>query len=220
MHNISIKPKLIIYDFDETLVSANIVYLLTFNMLLEHYNKPKQTQKYMDFIHSMSFEEVFSAWFGEKMLENIWKEYELYYSANSYNYCTPIKNSLEFVKKCNKYGIKQVIMTNKPDFIATPEIVRNGFHKYVNGIVGNDCGYNKEDEKRFNIILNKAGIIDIIDDIKTPENLWIFGNSKDDVSMALKYNSTLFFTGDDISIIQNFPQDKLFIFDDYNNIML
>ena len=220
MYIANAKPRLIIYDLDETLVSANIVYLLTFNMLLEHYNKPQQTQKYMDFIHSMTFEEVFSAWFGEKMLRQIWDEYELYYQANSYNYCVPIKHSLEFVRKCNNISIKQIIMTNKPEFIAIPEIKRNGFLAHIDGVVCSDCGYSKDDDNRLNIILIKACIVDTINEIKSPEKLWIFGNSKDDMVMALKYNATFFFTGYDMSVIKNFPNDRLVVFEDYTSILL
>ena len=66
-----------------------------------------------DYIHDISFEDVFDAWFGRKMIEAIWQEYELYYQTCSYNYLTSIYNSLAFVKYCHSLGIPQVIITNR-----------------------------------------------------------------------------------------------------------
>ena len=176
---------------NETLVSSECVYIHAFNKLLNRYGFPSVQKDYMDYIHDLSCEIVNIAWFGEKMEKQIHTEYELYYQISSYNHLTIINNSLNFIKKCHHQSVKQAIITNKPEFVAIPELERLGFYKYADAIIGIDrC--KKSSNKLLDIILKSISFENSDNDIQNPANLWVFGNSKQELELAKKYNAKLF----------------------------
>lgn len=205
------KPQLIIYDLNETLVSSERVYLETFNTLLSRYDFPKVNKQYMDYIHDMSFEDVFDAWFGRKIRKAIWQEYELYYKTCSYNYLIPIHNSLEFVKYCNSLGIPQVIITNKPSFVALPEIKRLGYYNYINILIGNECGAQKASTEMLDLILTKLNLLDKKTEICNTKNLWIIGNSHQEIEFSVINNAKLLFCGKHTSLQEPINNNVIFI---------
>lgn len=212
------KPQLIIYDLNETLVSSERVYLETFNTLLSRYGFSKVDKNYMDYIHDMSFEDVFDAWFGRKMRKAIWQEYELYYKTCSYNYLSVIHNSIEFVKYCNSLGIPQVIITNKPSFVALPEIKRLGYYNYINILIGNECGVKKASTKMLDLILTTMHLLDKKSEICNPENLWIIGNSHQEIEFSKLNNTKLLFCGEKTNLLNKIPQNNVVFIEDFSKI--
>lgn len=177
---------------NETLVSSECVYIHAFNKLLNQYGYPSVQKDYMDYIHDMTCEAVNEAWFGVKMEQKIHQEYELYYKSSSYNHLTIINNSLNFIKKCHNQGLKQVIITNKPDFIAIPELKRLGFFDFIDLVIGKNEKYKKGSKKMLNLILKKLNFLDEKNTLCREKNLWIFGNSMQEYRIAENYNAKLF----------------------------
>ena len=199
---------------NETLVSSECVYIHAFNKLINRYGFSSVQKDYMDYIHDLTCEAVNEAWFGVKTEKQIHAEYELYYQISSYNHLTIINNSLKFIKKCRQQDIKQVIITNKPEFVAIPELKRLGFYANVDAIIGTDrCA--KKSNKLLKIITAKLKIKEPLSSICNKNSLWIFGNSKQESELAKKYNAKLFLC----QKVENINKDEDIIYtNDFNEI--
>ena len=186
------KPKVVFYDFDETLVTSKEVYKKSLNLLCEKYGIPKRTDEDMKVINGSDFKTVLSALFGAENEEKIHQEYEFGYNIYSNNLCHPISGALEFVQNINKQNIQQAIISNKPDHIIAPEVQRLGFGKYINTIVGSSCGYKKPSKQLLYIALERLNMDkNAIDN----EKIWMFGDSIPDVEFAQNINAEMFFVG-------------------------
>ena len=202
------KPKLICYDWDNTLVNTQPVTLVSMNMLYKKYNKPELTLQDIIKINGYYFADVFTATFGEKMTKQIQEEYQLLYDHYAQDMLQPIPYALDTVKKMNEAGIKQIVISNKPSNIVRREAKKFYFAKYFDLIVGpTDCNSSKPNIEMFNYVVNK------IEFKKTwyhPDKLWYFGDAGVDMEFAKKINARLFFFGSP-SIIENFPTKRLML---------
>ncbi len=185
------KPKLICYDFDETLVSSNEVYKKSLNLLCEKYGIRQRTDKEMNIINKASFKDVLSALFGEENEKNIHQEYEFGYTMYSRQLCHPIFGSFEFVQNSKANGILQAIISNKPNNIVETEVDRIGFSKYIDVVIGSSYGYKKPAKEIFDIIVEKLDI-----DKQILDKIWMFGDSVPDIEFAKNINAKMFFVGD------------------------
>lgn len=185
------KPKLICYDFDETLVSSKEVYKKSLNLLCEKYGIRKRTDEEMDIINKACFKDVLSALFGEENEQNIHQEYEFGYAMYSRQLCHPIFGSFEFVQTSKENGILQAIISNKPNNIVEQEVDRIGFGKYIDVVIGSSYGFKKPDKEILDIIVEKLNI-----DKQVLDTIWMFGDSIPDVEFAKNINAKMFFVGD------------------------
>lgn len=200
------KPELICYDFDETLVTMDLVYKNALNIMCEKYGLRLRTDEDMEIINEATFVDVIGALFGAKIEPQMHQEYELGYLACSYNFSHLISGALEFVQKCHKLGIKQAIVSNKPDHIAIPEIKRFGFFDYVDAIVGTNCGYRKPDKKMFYEVLKQINLSTetFEKDVDSEKcDIWMFGDSTSDIEFAQNIKAKMFFIGKQERITKN-----------------
>ncbi|MBQ7552240.1 MAG: HAD family hydrolase [Rickettsiales bacterium] len=209
------KPKLVCYDWDNTLVNTVPVTLISMNMLYKKYNLPELSVEDIYKINGYSFEQVFVATFGKKYSKNIQDEYQVIYNQVAENMLQPINGSLDTVKKIYNFGIKQVVISNKPGNIVRYEAEKFGYSKYFEIIIGpNDSGYAKPDIRMFNPI-KETNLFK--DKWFHPDKLWFFGDADADLNFAKVINARLFFLGDK-KLVNNFPTDQLVMLNSHNDI--
>lgn len=209
------KPKLVCYDWDNTLVNTVPVTMISMNMLYKKYNLPELSIEDIYKINGYSFEQVFVATFGKQYAKSIQDEYQVIYNQVAENMLQPINGSLDTVKKIYNLGIKQVVISNKPGNIVRYEAEKFGYKKYFEMIVGpNDSGYAKPDIRMFNPV-RESGLFK--EKWFHPDKLWFFGDADADLNFAKVINARLFFLGDK-KLINNFPTDQLVMLRSHDDI--
>ena len=200
------KPKVICYDWDNTLVNTLPVTLISMNLLYKKYGIPELVVDDVYKINGYSFEQVFVATFGKEQARKIQDEYQLIYNQYSQNMLQPLEGAKETIRFFHNEGIKQCVLSNKPGTIVREEAERFGFAKYFELIAGpDDTGAAKPDRAMFDIVEKN---IEFKDKWHHPSKLWFFGDASVDAEFAKNINAHLFFFGD-ISLINNFPTDQL-----------
>lgn len=209
------KPKLICYDWDNTLIDTQPVTLMSMNMLYKKYNLPELTLLDVVRINGYCFSDVFDAQFGKKNSAAIQAEYQSLYDTCAKDILRPLTGAKETLKMFHEIGIKQCVMSNKPGDIVRSEAEKFNFAKYFDFIVGyTDSGYAKPDSRMFNPVYEK---MDFKEKWQHPEKLWFFGDASADIEFAKNINARLFFLGDS-SLTNNFPTDQLVLLKSHSDL--
>ncbi len=202
------KPKLVCYDWDNTLVDTMPVTLVSMNLLYERYKLPRLSIGDIVKINGYCFSDVFTAVFGRDDSKAVQEEYQAIYDNYAENMLQPIPHSIETVKMIHDFGIPQAVMSNKPGYIVRREAEKFHFAEYFEFIVGpDDSGFAKPDQRMFNPVYEK---MEFKDRWHHPDKLWFFGDAEADVDYAKAINARLFFLGD-TSLVHNFSTDQLVI---------
>lgn len=200
------KPKLICYDWDNTIVNTNPITLKALNLLYSKYGMPELTMTDIIRINGYYFADMFTAIFGKKNTLAIQQEYQSIYDNYAKCMLQPLVGAVETIKMMNDFGIKQVVISNKPSYIVKREA--EAFHvlKYFELIIGpTDSGYAKPDPRMFDPVYEK---VEFKDKWFHPNKLWFFGDALVDAEFAKAINARLFFLGDP-ALINDFPLDQL-----------
>lgn len=178
------KPQVIIFDWDNTLAQSRDVVVSSINKILEKYGKEKwefTKKKYRD--PNKSLKENFPNFFGENA-EQAYKDY-----LNAYvefkGLLKPLSFSYDLLTKLNKKfpEIKLIIVSNKEKSLLLMEI--ETLYKDISffKIMGNgDSEKNKPDASPVFKALEGTGIE------VNPSNVWIIGDSKQDIDCAYNAN--------------------------------
>ena len=199
-----IKPKAIIFDWDNTLAENRDVVVSAMNKTLSSYNKENweiTKKKHRD--PNKSLKENFVNFFGEQAKE----AYKLY--MDSYiefrNMLKPMDNSQELLKKLtiNNPEIKLIIASNKERSLLLMEIdviFKNiNFYKIM---ANGDSEKNKPDA---------SPVIKSLEDTNiniNPENVWIIGDSKQDIDCAYNANCQPILLGEGNLAEKDFFEEK------------
>ena len=209
------KPKLICYDWDNTLVNTQPVTLVSMNMLYKKYNLPELTITDVIKINGYCFSDVFTAQFGKKHSKAIQAEYQALYDNYAKGMLQPLTGAKETLKFFHESGIKQCVMSNKPGDIVRREADRFNFIKYFDFIIGyTDSGCPKPDPKMFNPVYER---MEFKEKWQHPDKLWFFGDAEADVSFAENINARLFFFGDS-ALVDDFPLDQLVLLRSHSDL--
>ena len=209
------KPKLVCYDWDNTLVDTQPVTLVSMNMLYKQYGKPELTVPDIVRINGYYFADVFTATFGKEMTKQIQAEYQLLYDNYAKDMLQPIQGALDTVKKIHEAGIKQIVISNKPSNIVRREAEKFYFSKYFDLIVGpTDCNSTKPHIEVFNYVKTQ---IEFKEKWHHPDKLWFFGDAGVDMEFAKQINARLFFLGSS-SIVENFPTNHLVLLKSHHQL--
>lgn len=209
------KPKLICYDWDNTLVNTQPITLVSMNMLYKKYGLPELTVLDVIKINGYCFADVFKAQFGKKYADAIQDEYQVLYDNYAKDALQPLAYARETLRKFRDAGIKQCVMSNKPGHIVRREAEGFYFAKYFDFIVGyTDSGYAKPDPRMFNPVYEK---MEFKEKWQHPDKLWFFGDASADVDFAKNINAHLFFLGD-AELVKKFPSDQLTLLSGHQDI--
>ncbi len=209
------KPKLVCYDWDNTLVNTLPVTLISMNLLYKKYNLPELSVEDIYKINGYSFEEVFVAAFGKEYAASVQEEYQVIYNNIANNMLQPMNYSIDTLRFFKKNNIPQCVISNKPGYIVREEAEKFGFDKYFEIIIGpSDSGFAKPDIRMFEPVKNKIEFKDIW---HHPDKLWFFGDAEADLQFAKVINARLFFLGDK-QLVKDFPTDQLVIISSHSEI--
>ena len=209
------KPKMVCYDWDNTLVNTFPITMVSMNELYKKYGLKELTVEDIFKINGYCFADVFTAVFGKENSEQIQEEYQMIYDNYAKNALQPISGALNTIKIMHEYEIKQVVISNKPSNIVKREAEEFGFAKYLSLIIGpNDTGYAKPDIRMFNPIYEN---FEFKEKWHHPDKLWFFGDAEADIDFAKNINARLFFLGDS-SLVNNFPLDQLVLLSGHSDI--
>jgi phosphoglycolate phosphatase len=212
-------PKLICYDWDNTLVDTNPISILSLNSLFEKYNLPLLKQEDMAVINGYNFDEwlhsLFSSYQPEK-LKAIKAEYAEIYSDFSKD-LKPLESALDTIKTISEYKIPQIIISNKFGSLVRQEAIKFGFADYFSLIIGpDDAKYAKPDKKMFDFAIQKLSIQDNF----TNNDLWFFGDSTVDFYFSQNINAKLIFLNNLPDTVEYNPENVIFLqsHKDFKNI--
>lgn len=177
-------PKLIIFDWDDTLVNTREAIVSAMNHVLSLYNLPEwEIIKKDKRDTKKSLKENFVNFFGEKNEKEAYEKYLNYYMKNSYKLIRPTDYSGNFLKLCNEKNINIAIISNKDKRLLNIEI-NNCFKniKFYKVLGKGETHKNKPNPdpvfelmKGFDFDLNE-------------KNVWFVGDTKQDTDCALSSN--------------------------------
>jgi len=209
------KPKLICYDWDNTLVNTMPITLQSMNMLYKKYGIKELSKEDVIKINGYCFADVFTAVFGEKNSKKIQEEYQALYDNYAKDLLQPLTGAKDTLKMFHEYGIKQCVMSNKPGHIVRREAEDFYIDKYFDFIVGyTDSGYAKPDPRMFEPVHK---YMEFKEKWHHPDKLWFFGDAEADVEFAKNINARLFFFGSE-ELVDNFPLDNLVLLHSHNDL--
>ena len=209
------KPKLVCYDWDNTLVNTLPVTLISMNLLYKKYNLNELSVEDIYKINGYSFEQVFIAAFGRELAGQVQDEYQIIYNNIADNMLQPMNYAVDTLRFFKNNNIPQCVISNKPGNIVRDEAERFGFSKFFDLIIGpNDSGFAKPDIKMFNPVKEK---MNFKDNWLHPDRLWFFGDADADLQFAKVINARLFFLGDK-KLVDNFPTNQLVLIASHNDI--
>lgn len=177
------KPKAIVFDWDNTLAENRDVVVGAMNKVLAKYGKDdweKTKKEKRDNLKSLK--ENFVNFFGEDNCKQAYSDYLEFYNELSYLLKAPA-NALELLKLLTNTDLKILIISNKERSLLLNEI--SVLYKDINffKIMGNgDSKKNKPDASPVFESLDGTGI-----EIN-PENVWIIGDSIQDIDCAYNAN--------------------------------
>lgn len=178
------KPKLVIFDWDDTLANTRNAVVKSMNYVLELYNLPNwDIIKEQKRDKNKSLKENFVNFFGENEAKNAYQKYLAYYNNEAYKEVKQIDNTDIFLQNLLNANIKIAIVSNKETSLLLQEI-KNCFPTIqFNHILGNGDALNNKPASDpvlkimefYNFELNK-------------NNVWLVGDTKQDTDCALNAN--------------------------------
>ena len=177
-------PKLIIFDWDDTLANTREAVVNAMNYVLSLYNLPEwEIIKKEKRDTKKSLKENFINFFGKENEKEAYEKYLNYYINNSYNLVQPTNYSEDFLKFCNKKNINVAIISNKDKKLLNKEVEKCFKNIKFYQVLGNgDAVRNKPaPDPVFKLVENF--------DFDLNENdVWLVGDTKQDTECALSSN--------------------------------
>ncbi len=176
-------PNAIIFDWDNTLAQTRTAVVNALEHTLKQYQKaPWDIIKQKHRNPTKSLKENFPNFFGEKYQE-AYEVYLNYYINHTITQIYPTPNADKFLKHCLKNNIELYIISNKEKSLLIQEVKHCFPNITFNKILGNgDTPKNKPAPDPVFKALNNA-LYPI-----NKENVWLIGDSKQDIDCALAAN--------------------------------
>ena len=174
------KPKLVIFDWDDTLAKTRDAVVKAMNHVLSLYDLPEwDIIKEQKRDKKKSLKENFPNFFGEKA-EEAYNEYLKYYSSEACKEVKKIENTDTFLKELTKNKISIAIISNKEKSLLLSEVQVCFPEIKFDYVFGNgDTEHNKPAPdpvykmiENYNFELNS-------------DNVWLVGDTQQDTDCAL-----------------------------------
>lgn len=187
--NMPTLPKTIIFDWDNTLVDSWPVIHRALNETLTKWNKTPWTMEQTKKRVRKSMRDAFPEIFGDE-----WKEagdyYRSIYRSLHMIDLHQMAGAVEVLKKIDRLGIKQGIISNKTSEILRKEIAALKWEGYFFKVIGSgDLGVDKPSPEPVYKLLENTGV--------TPAEAWFVGDSVIDVDCARASGCTMIFYGNE-----------------------
>ena len=178
------QPKLIIFDWDDTLAKTRNAVVKAMNYVLSKNNLPEwDVIKEQKRDKNKSLKENFPNFFGEERAKEVYQEYINYYNKEAYKEVKKIDYTDEFLNTLIKNNIQIAIISNKEKSLLLNEVNNCFSNIKFNHILGNgDAEKNKPaPDPVFKVMQN-------YDFELNPDNVWLVGDTKQDTDCALNAN--------------------------------
>ena len=176
-------PKLIILDWDNTLINTKPAFLKTINFIMEKYNFPEWNitrEKYGD--TTKSLKENFPIIFKDNA-EKAYNDYLEYYKNYGYKLIEANEYASSFLKKLKELDIKFCIITNKDKVLLNNEVKKCFPNVDFTHILAN--GDTKNNKPSADPVLK---VMEDFDFELNIENVWLIGDSESDLQCAINAN--------------------------------
>jgi phosphoglycolate phosphatase len=192
IHNIYCKPKIVLFDWDNTLVTTKNLFSKVLAITLERLNISQelfQTKEFQN-TRNMSVRDSFPIMFGDNWKE-IWQKYEECYKEllDGKNNITMFEGAKDFLNRLCNDGVLLGIVSNKHHDLLLNEVDILGVSNFFKSIVGSGKSIADKpsaahaihaiDEIKANLASQSIYDINII------EECWLVGDSSIDVSCAV-----------------------------------
>jgi phosphoglycolate phosphatase len=177
------KPKIILFDWDNTLAITRLAVVKSMNYVLSKYDLEEwdtAKNKYRD--KTKSLKDNFSNFFGDNS-STAYQEYIAYYIEQAIGSVEAEKNAVILLKKIKDSNIKIVVLSNKDHTLLDKEVVSAFPDIEFDGVFGNnDFAENKPSAIPVINICEQFGIE------RNPVNVWLVGDSSQDTNCAINAN--------------------------------
>ncbi|MBN2675880.1 MAG: HAD family hydrolase [Alphaproteobacteria bacterium] len=173
-------PKLILFDWDNTLAISRDAVVYSINSILKKYNLEEwETTKRQYRDKNLSFKDNFPNFFG-KNAEKAYQEYLSFYKKEALSKVQPQKNAYNLLKNLQEQNIPFGILSNKDHFLLDLEVAQCFPTIKFDWVFGNnDFKRNKPYPDPIIGISKKLNIP------QTPESIWLVGDSVQDTRCAI-----------------------------------
>lgn len=177
------KPQVVIFDWDNTLAENREIVVSAMNKTLKKYKKDEwEKTKKEKRDNSKSLKENFVNFFGAELEKQAYKDYLEFY--HEFNHLLEIPNNAkELLKLLNKINLKIIIISNKERSLLLNEIkILYSDIEFFKIMANGDSEKNKPDA---------SPVFKALEDINikiNPENIWIIGDSSQDIDCAYNAN--------------------------------
>ena len=199
------KPKLICYDWDNTLASTLPVAMDALNIIFTKYQKPLVSKNDEKKIAAINFNLWFAEIFDNKATEVMF-EYNILYKSmqNKIKLFDDVEN---FLKQAQLAKIKQIVISNKSIDLVETEVEQANVRKYFDAIITPDnSGYFKPHSSIFEFALQK---IEFNSEQLNSNDVWYFGDSYVDIDFAVNMDIQLFLFDKENAVLPNYTQKRL-----------
>ena len=184
-----VRPKAIIFDWDNTLVNTWPVIHEALNATLAAMGHPLWTLDQTRERVRKSMRDAFPELFGADW-EKAGEIYQQHYREHSPTHLEPLPQALDVLKRIDAMGIYTVVVSNKKGPVLRREIEHMKWGGYFKTIIGaDDAVRDKPHADPVHMALDKSGI--------TPaEDVWFIGDSDVDLECAEVTGCTAILYGD------------------------
>lgn len=168
--------KIILWDWDNTLVKTTEAILNAHNMVRQHFNLPLWTKEQAKEAMNYSSKDFFSLFFGDNAIKAHSLFLESYLLNVNHLYLMP--GARDILKLTKRLGYINIIASNKTEFILLKEIKHFNLEKYFERIYGAGNAFQDKPSKIF--------ALHVIKDF-SPEEIYVIGDGKSDIMLANQY---------------------------------
>lgn len=170
-------PKMILFDWDNTLMDTTPALYKAFSVMRDRYDLPHYTMSEYQARTGLSMRETFPQMFGDKW-EEARKIYLDAYQANHIALLVPFADAKEVVAFAAEKVCKVGVVSNKTSSILKKEIDHLQWNEYFSAVVGaGDAPKDKPAPDPVYLALEQAGL-------HGPQDVWFVGDGDADVLCA------------------------------------
>ena len=175
-------PKVILFDWDNTLMDTTPVLYKAFCVMRQHYNLPEYSMEEYQAKTGLSLRETFPDLFGDRW-EEAKKVYLDAYQENHLAMLTPFDNAKELIEFCRQKIGKVGVVSNKTGFILQEEINYLGWQDCFFAVVG--AGDAPKDKPAPDPVFKALETTKIIyENGKLSDPVWFVGDGDADMQCA------------------------------------
>jgi phosphoglycolate phosphatase len=200
------KPKIILFDWDNTLVETGPVLRKTVNSRIDQLNLDRSLLKNTENTKPLTLKERLERLFGDKW-EEVWEDCKKDYLEilEAEGGVKTLPGVVEILDAFNQDKIIMALVSNKEKDLLLEEVEQLGLEKYFSAIVGSgDAKEDKPSPLPALLALEKIQKTFATIALELPQDCWFIGDSDLDVTSALAANLLPVIVNDKVLLARNY----------------